>query len=128
MNLLLAPIKAYVSMFTALALPSFIPLLRSQAYSTRRALAAEVAQSLLRNETKISTEENLDAVMEILKVIIKESSSTSPAYAGMRRGQESDETVEEQGWLARIVHLISNSSNETQYKVIHSRSFLHIPS
>lgn len=117
MNLLLAPIKAYVSLFTALALPNFIPLFRSQTFTTRRALASEVAQSLLRNETKITNEEHLEAVMEILIVIIKENSpSPSGLHAG-RRGQETDETVEEQGSLARIVHLIHDESMEVHYKV-----------
>lgn len=119
LNLLLCPIKAYRSLFTALALPNFIPLLRAQAYPTRRALASEIAQSLLRNRTKISSEENLEAVMEILKVLIKEGSAQSSSLpgSGARRGQESEETIEEQTWLARIVHLIKSDSNETQLKV-----------
>jgi len=116
--LLLAPIKSYVSLFTALALPSFIPLLQSQTYPTRRSLACEIAQSLIRNGTKISTESNLEAVFEILKVLIKEGQQ-QPAYTGSagRRGQESDEAVEEQGWLARIVHLVYSPDNDTQFKV-----------
>lgn len=118
LNLLLSPIKAYTSMFTALALPSFIPLLRSQTYPTRRSLAGEIARSLLRNQTKISSEENLEAVLEILKVIIKEGLQ-QPSYQGgpIRRGQETDETIEEQGWLARIVHLLKSDDNDTQFKV-----------
>lgn len=117
MNLLLAPIKTYVSLFTALSLPNFIPLLRSQTYTTRRALAAEVAQSLARNDTKITSEESLESVMEILKVIIKENSPPSGYVGGpSRRGQETDESIEEQGMLARIVHLINNPSNDIQFK------------
>jgi len=117
MNLLLSPIKVYISLFTALALPNFIPLLRSQTFTTRRALALEVAQSLLRNETKITSEKNLEAAMEILKVIIKESSPPPSGLHQARRGQDSDEISEEQGSLARIVHLLHNQSNETHYKV-----------
>jgi len=72
---------------------------------------------LIRNGTRITTESNLDAVFEILKVLIKEGQQ--PAYPGgaARRGQESDETVEEQGWLARIVHLVHNTNNDAQFKV-----------
>lgn len=115
--LLLAPIKSYVSLFTALALPNFIPLLQSQSYPTRRSLACEIAQSLIRNGTRITSESNLDAVFEILKVLIKEGQQQSyPGGAG-RRGQESEETVEEQGWLARIVHLVYSSNTDIQFKV-----------
>ena len=65
--LLLAPIKSYLSLFTALALPNYVPLLHAQTYPTRRAVAGEVARSILRNQTKISTTENLEGVLEILR-------------------------------------------------------------
>lgn len=82
-------------------------------------MACEIAQSLLRNETKISTEENLEAVLEILKVLIKETSAPAGGYSGgaNRRGQESEEAIEEQGWLARIVHLVYSPKNDVQFKV-----------
>jgi len=116
----MVPTKSYVSVFTALALPNFNPLLRSQTYPTRKALAGELAQSLIRSQIKIETEERLGAVLDILQVLIKEGSSQSSGYAGapVRRGQETEETVEEQGWLARIVHLIQSPSNDVQLKVI----------
>jgi vacuolar protein sorting-associated protein 35 len=121
LSLLLAPIKTYVSMFTALALPSFIPLLHNQPYPTRRAVAGEVARSLLRNQTRISSVENLESVLEILKVLIKEGMQQATGYPGgpiQRRAQETDETIEEQGWLARIVHYIHGSDNDTQFKLL----------
>ncbi|KAJ4305081.1 retromer complex subunit Vps35 [Kalmusia sp. IMI 367209] len=121
LSLLLAPIKTYVSMFTALALPNFIPLLHNQPYPTRRAVAGEVARSLLRNQTHISSVENLESVLEILKVLIKEGMQQATGYPGgpiQRRAQETDETVEEQGWLARIVHYIHGPDNDTQFKLL----------
>lgn len=90
-----------------------------QSYQTRRAVATEVIKSILRNRTKITTSENLDRVLQILKVLIKEGAPSSSGYPGLnqqRRG-ESDETIEEQGWLARLVHLIQGLDNDTQLKV-----------
>ncbi|KAF2097265.1 vacuolar protein sorting-associated protein 35 [Rhizodiscina lignyota] len=119
--LLLATVKAYLSLFTTLALPNFIPLLHAQPYPTRRAVAGEVARSLLKNDIKIKTVEQLDGVLEILKVLIKEGTQQSSGYPGgplQRKGVETDETVEEQGWLARIVHLIQASSNDTQLQLL----------
>ena len=121
LSLLMAPVRAYFSLFTALALPNFVPLFHQQAYPTRRAVAGELARSLLRNETKIVTPENLDGVLSILSVLIKEGMQTPASYPGgpMRRGAvETDETVEEQGWLARIVHLIRASDNTTQFQLL----------
>ncbi|KAK7976780.1 DNA ligase 4 [Apiospora arundinis] len=77
--LLQAPLKRYVSMFTALSLPTYVPLLQSQTYPTRRAVAGEVARSLLRNYTKITTTDQLENVLEVLKVLIKEGSQPRPA-------------------------------------------------
>ena len=121
--LLLAPIKSYVSLFTALALPNFVPLLHAQTYPTRRAVAGEVARSILRNQTKISTPEHLDGVLEILRVLIKEGMQQSAGYPGVssqRRGAETDETIIEQGWLARIVHLIQSPDNDNQFRLLQS--------
>jgi vacuolar protein sorting-associated protein 35 len=124
LELLLSPVKAYGSLFTALALPGFVPLFERQTYATRRSVAGEVARSLLRNETKISTVENLDGVLKILAVLIKEGAQTpSASYpsGGLRRNAiETDESVEEQGWLARIVHLIhaENNNNVLQFSLL----------
>ena len=118
LNLLLAPLKAYVSIFTALALPQYVSLLHSQTYPTRRAVAGEVARTLQRNQTKISSVANLEGVLEILQVLIKEGTQQPAGYPGVqpRRGVETDDTIEEQGWLARIVHLIHSDDNDTQYQ------------
>ena len=121
LNLLLGPVKAYFSLFTALALPNFVPLYQQQSYATRRSVAGQVAQNILRNETLIRTPEHLDGVLQILSVLIKEGMQgpTGPAGSSVRRGSvESEETVEEQGWLARIIHLIRGFDNTTQFQLL----------
>ncbi|KAF2398286.1 vacuolar protein sorting-associated protein 35 [Trichodelitschia bisporula] len=121
LNLLLAPVRSYVSIFTALALPSFIPLQQDQPYPTRRAVAGEIARALLKNQINIDSEENLKAILEVLKVIIKEGMQQAGGYPGgplQRKGAETDETVEEQGWLARIVHLLKGNTNDDQFKLL----------
>lgn len=120
LNLLLAPIRSYVSLFTSLALPNFLTLLHAQTYSTRRAVAGQVARSLLQTHTKISSIEHLEGSMEILKVLVQEGTPQPTGYPGVqsqRRGAETEETVEEQGWLARIVHLIQSPDNDVQFQV-----------
>lgn len=120
LHLLSAPLHSYVSIFTALALPHYLPLLTSQSYPTRRAVAGEIVRSLLKNKTLITTTENLDRVLQVARVLIKEGLQQSTGYPGapsQRRGGETDETIEEQGWLARLVHLIQAPDNDTQLKV-----------
>ena len=41
-----------------------------------------------------------------------------PGVPNQRRGAETDETVVEQGWLARIVHLIQSPDNDNQFRLL----------
>ncbi|KAH9886899.1 vacuolar protein sorting-associated protein 35 [Xylariomycetidae sp. FL2044] len=118
--LLHAPLRRYASLFTALSLPTYVPLFQSQTYPTRRAVAGEVVRTLLRNHTIISTTTQLENVLEVLKVLIKEGSQPPAGYPGgpQRRAMETDETMEEQGWLARLVHLLNGENNDTQFRLL----------
>ncbi|PUU78726.1 vacuolar protein sorting-associated protein 35 [Tuber borchii] len=123
LNLMLAPVKSYASLFTVLALPSYLPLLHTQSYPTRRSVAGVVAQNILKNQTKISTPEHAEGVFELLRVLIREGAQQQAGYPGAqapRKGRdiETDETVEEQGRLARIVHLLCSDNNDTQFKLL----------
>ncbi|OIW28264.1 vacuolar protein sorting-associated protein 35 [Coniochaeta ligniaria NRRL 30616] len=124
--LLQAPLKRYVSIFTALSLPTYVPLYQSQTYPTRRAVAGEVARTLLKNQTLVTTPAQLENVLEVLKVIIKEGSQAPAGYPGVvatrARAVETDETMEEQGWLARIVHLLQSENNDTQFRLLQMTS------
>lgn len=120
--LLHAPLKRYVSIFTALSLPTYVPLFQSQTYPTRRAVAGEVARTLLKNQTPIVTTTHLENVLGILGVLVKEGSQPQSGYPGVTsaraRSVETDETLEEQGWLARLVHLLAAEDNDTQFKLL----------
>ncbi|KAF4122332.1 vacuolar protein sorting-associated protein 35 [Geosmithia morbida] len=118
--LLQAPLNRYTSIFTALSLPTYVPLFQAQTYPTRRAVAGGVARALIRNQTKISRTDQLENVLEVLSVLIKEGTQTPQGYPGgpQRRAVETDETLEEQGWLARMVHLLQGEDNDTQFKLL----------
>ncbi|KAK3353245.1 vacuolar protein sorting-associated protein 35 [Lasiosphaeria hispida] len=122
LSLLQGPLKRYVSIFTALSLPTYVTLFQSQTYPTRRAVAGEVARTLLKDQTYISTPVQLENVLEILKVLIKEGSQAPAGYPGVvqqrARAVETDETMEEQGWLARLVHLLNSEDNDTQFRLL----------
>lgn len=120
LQLISAPIDAYVSIFTAIGLPSLVPLLQLQPYMTRRAVAKVVIRSLLSSQSTVSSITDLELLLQVLKVLIKEGIQYAPSYPGspvQRRPTETDETIEEQGWLARLVHLLYNSNNHEHFKV-----------
>jgi len=123
LNLMLAPVNSYASLFTVLALPSYLPLLHAQSYPTRRSVANVVVHSILKNQTKIQTPEIAEGVFDLIRVLIREGQQQAaagyPVTQTRRSGRdlETDETMEEQGLLARMVHLLYSDSNEVQFKV-----------
>ncbi|TQV93814.1 vacuolar protein sorting-associated protein VPS35 [Cordyceps javanica] len=117
--LLQAPLDRYVSIFTALSLPTYVPLFQAQSYPTRRAVAGNIIRTLLKTQTKVIKTEQLENVLEIMSVLIKEGNQAAQGYpATQRRPVETDETMQEQGWLARMVHLLQAEDNDTQFKLL----------
>lgn len=130
--LLLAPINSYTSTLTLLALPSYSLLLATQPFHIRKTVAQAVASSILKNETLLSLPHEVEGVLDLCAPLVKDqldaplnTSSTvgqprSAAYhqsadgrtnRGPRPSQipsryDLEEIAEEQGWLARMVHLM----------------------
>lgn len=131
--LLLAPINSYQSVLTLLALERYSPLLTLQPFSTRRSLAHALISSVLKNETIIETPEDVNGILELCHVLIRDqqdgtvssSSLASQASGRERRGgpylHEKEELAEEQGWIARMVHLFRAESLAVQFEVCGQR-------
>ncbi|OBZ78573.1 Vacuolar protein sorting-associated protein 35 [Grifola frondosa] len=109
-SLLLAPINSYQSVLTLLALQQYSPLLTQQPFSTRRSLAHSLISSVLKNETVIETPEDVNGILELCHVLIKDQSD-----AGW---EVMEEMAEEQGWVARMVHLFKSESLDVQFELL----------
>ncbi|KAF8869536.1 vacuolar protein sorting-associated protein 35 [Mucidula mucida] len=128
--LLVAPINSYQSVLTLLAIPNYVPLLTRQLFSTRRSIAQSIISSVLKNETIIETPEDVDGVLELCHVLIKDQTDamggtavngTQPHAKDSRRGPysvEREEMAEEQGWVARMVHLFRAESLSVQFELM----------
>ncbi|KAJ7596302.1 vacuolar protein sorting-associated protein 35 [Mycena floridula] len=132
--LLVAPINSYQSVLTLLAIPNYVPLLTKQLFSTRRSIAHSIISSVLKNETIVETPEDVDGVLELCHVLIKDqsddSASSNPVVNGTqpsgvkdtrRQGPhfvEREEMAEEQGWVARMVHLFRAESLDMQFELL----------
>lgn len=124
-NLLLAPVTSYQSVLTLLALPQYPSLFFLQPLSTRRSLANGLISSVLKNETIIETPEDVDGVLELCQVLIRDQPEETinlgqhpkdGRHSGSH-GLESEELAEEQGWVARMVHLFRSDSLDVQFEV-----------
>ncbi|KAG6328642.1 hypothetical protein ID866_10447, partial [Astraeus odoratus] len=125
--LLVAPINSYQSVLTLLAIPRYVPLLSQQLFSTRRSIAHSVVSSVLKNETLIETPRDVDGVLDLCHVLIKEQGDATPlpgagtAKEARRHGPhfaEREDLAEEQGWLARMVHLFRADSLGVQFELL----------
>lgn len=144
--LLIAPTTAYASPLTLLSLTTYVPILQSQPYQTRRSIAHAIVSSILKKETVISTPEEVEGILDLCHVLVRDQKDANVgmpmqfagnAHAGrggpqttrgmmmrghsQQRGQQSmydlEEMAEEQGWVARLVHLFRSDDDDVQFKV-----------
>ncbi|KAF8508499.1 vacuolar protein sorting-associated protein 35 [Gautieria morchelliformis] len=133
-NLLLAPINSYQSVLTLLALPRYPTLFSLQPFSTRRSLAHAIISSVLKNETVIETPEDVDGVLELCHVLVRDQKDVGVGMANTGPQMHSkegkrvtghgphqvdlEELSEEQGWVARMVHLFRSESLDVQFALL----------
>lgn len=127
--LLLAPINSYLTVLTLLALPNFQELLLVQPFLSRRAIGHSVVASILKNETHIADPVDCKGVLDMCHVLVRDQRDAGvgmPTQMGHRqpmasRGQQTydpEEMAEEQGWLARMVHLLHNDDLDVHAKLL----------
>ncbi|KAF9112984.1 Vacuolar protein sorting-associated protein 35 [Mortierella sp. AM989] len=126
-NLLMAPIQHYPSILTLLELPHFNGLLSLQPYQTRRAIAHAVVASILKNDTIISSPDDVNGILEICAVMVRDQKdgghNSNPFRSARGNRNESgsvdpEEFAEEQGKLARIIHLFRSEDADTQAAIL----------
>jgi vacuolar protein sorting-associated protein 35 len=136
LSLLAAPINSYQSVLTLLALPRYVPLLTQQPFNSRRSLAHSIVSSVLKNETVIETPEDVDGVLELCQVLIQEQvepiHGANGVYGGQRpragvQSLDLEQLAEEQGWVARMVHLFRAEDLEVQFEVCLSPFAFRLP-
>ncbi|GFZ43598.1 Vacuolar protein sorting-associated protein 35 [Saitozyma sp. JCM 24511] len=116
--LLLAPIQSYLSVLTLLAIPSYTPLLSGQPYSTRLSIGQAVVSSVLRNNTLIETPEDVSGVLGLCAVLVRDQKEGTIGGGRSRQQVDPRDMAEEQGWVARMVHLFKSEDLATQFELL----------
>ncbi|OAD73630.1 hypothetical protein PHYBLDRAFT_177503 [Phycomyces blakesleeanus NRRL 1555(-)] len=129
--LLLAPIKHHTSVLILLALDNYQPLLALQPFTTRRNVAVSVVLSILKDETIISSPAEVHGILDLCDVILREqkdapmaSATPTPMYGNSMDRKtaftslEDEELAEEQGWIAKLVHLFRSDNEDTQFLLL----------
>lgn len=85
--------------------------------------------SVLKNDTLIETPEDVSGVLSLCNVLVKDNKDSTIGGGGRARGQQYDarEMAEEQGWVARMVHLFRSDDLQTQFDVRHRHELSNMP-
>ncbi|CAO3613358.1 unnamed protein product [Cunninghamella blakesleeana] len=124
LRLLQSPITQYSSVLTLLSLDNYQPLLSLQPFNTRRSIAHSVVESIRKNETIISTPEEVNGILDLCNVLLREQKDTplAPTSNGRVRNDfssvDNDDFKEEQGMIARIIHLFRSKNEDTQFLLL----------
>nr|CAH0108237.1 unnamed protein product [Daphnia galeata] len=115
-RLLRMPVSHYNSLVTLLQLPHFAQVLHRLDYNGRKSIALHLVNNALDNETYITTQEHVDAVLNMLAPLICDQPDQ------VLTGQDAEDFAEEQNLMARLIHLLAaeESDLDQQYRMLTS--------
>ncbi|KAI4381781.1 hypothetical protein MLD38_007824 [Melastoma candidum] len=111
-SLLSAPLEKYNSVVTALKLSNYPRVMEFLDNETNKVMASVIIQSIMKNNTCISTAEKVEALFELLKGLIKDSEETVDDEI------DEDDFKEEQNSVARLIQMLCNDEPEEMFKII----------
>ncbi|XP_013604421.1 PREDICTED: vacuolar protein sorting-associated protein 35C [Brassica oleracea var. oleracea] len=108
-----APLEKFNDVVTILKLTNYPRVMEYLDHDTNKAMAIIIIQSILKNDTRIATADEVDAWFELIKGLIKD-------FDGLADNDEIDEEdfQEEQNSVARLVHFLYNDDPEEMSKII----------
>nr|SVE75580.1 EOG090X00QE [Daphnia hispanica] len=115
-RLLRMPVSHYNSLVTLLQLPHFGQVLQRLDFNGRKSIALHLVNNALDNETYITTQEHVDAVLNMLAPLICDQPDQ------VLTGQDAEDFAEEQNLMARMIHLLAAEETDLdqQYRMLTS--------
>uniref|UniRef100_A0A6M2DK37 Vacuolar protein sorting-associated protein 35 n=1 Tax=Xenopsylla cheopis TaxID=163159 RepID=A0A6M2DK37_XENCH len=111
-RLLRIPIDHYNDILTLLKLNNFSRLMEKFDFESRKTMAVYIITNALDNETLIPTPDQADAILNILAPLIQDQENKKNAE------EDPEDFAEEQGLMARFVHLLKCDQPDQQYLII----------
>ncbi|KAJ2608600.1 retromer complex subunit Vps35 [Coemansia sp. RSA 1365] len=144
LSLLLGPLRAYVNPLRVLELDNYAPLLESQTERTRKSVAVALLTAILQRGTVMTTEDEVAGITRLCMSLISKhvkseadmlGGGTSAVTNNLRNTRpvsgllaseqgpattplDEEDLAEEQGLLARLVHLIRAPSISSQLHLL----------
>lgn len=107
-------VNYYNNILTLLRLDNFGPLLEKFDYSSRKSLALHIVLNILETETLVPTADQVDSILTMISTLVKDQDDQPTEKP------DPEDFAEEQGIVARFVHLIKSDDPDMQYKILQS--------
>ncbi|MBA0759533.1 hypothetical protein Gotri_022415, partial [Gossypium trilobum] len=110
--LLSAPLEKYNDIVTALTLSNYPRVMDHLDIGTNKLMAMVIIQSIMKNNSCISTADKVEVLFELIKGLIKDIDG---AYVDEL---DEEDFKEEQNSVARLIHMLYNDEPEEMLKII----------
>ncbi|XP_028037637.1 vacuolar protein sorting-associated protein 35 isoform X1 [Bombyx mandarina] len=111
MKIIKLPCDHYKNILVLIKLSNYAPLIRHLSYQGRVMIAVHLINDVLETNTAISTPQDVEAVLGLLDVLVKDQPDQPPSESDV------EDFVEEQGLLARLIHHFKSDSADQQYLI-----------
>ncbi|KAL2457824.1 Vacuolar protein sorting-associated protein 35B [Forsythia ovata] len=112
--LLSAPLDKYNDIVTALTLSNYPRVMDHLDAATNKVMAMVIIQSIMKNNTCVSTSDKVEVLFELIKGLIKDIEGTSTDEL------DEEDFKEEQNSVARLMHMLYNDDPEEMLKIINT--------
>ncbi|KAI9165918.1 hypothetical protein LWI28_022871 [Acer negundo] len=110
--LLSAPLEKYNDIVTVLKLSNYPCMMEYLDNETNKVMATVIIQSIMKNNTQVSTADKVESLFELIKGLIKDLDGT------LHDEIDEDDFKEEQNSVARLIQMLHNDDPEEMFKVI----------
>ncbi|KAF9682172.1 hypothetical protein SADUNF_Sadunf05G0081000 [Salix dunnii] len=109
--LLSAPLEKYNDIVTALKLSNYPRVMEYLDLETNKIMATVIIQSIMKNNTHISTADKVEALFELMTGLIKD-------LDGAEEEVDEDDFKDEQNSVARLIQMLHNDDQEEMFQII----------
>ncbi|KAK9284232.1 hypothetical protein L1049_023401 [Liquidambar formosana] len=110
--LLSAPLEKYNDIMTALKLSNYPRVMEYLDNGTNKVMAVVIIQSIMKNNTCVSTADKVEALFELIKGLIKDLDGTFDDEL------DEEDFKEEQNSVARLIQMLYSDDPEEMFKII----------
>ncbi|KAK7280763.1 hypothetical protein RJT34_25830 [Clitoria ternatea] len=110
--LLSAPLDKYNNIVTALRLSNYPRVMDHLDNETNKVMAMVIIQSIMKNNTYISTADKVEVLFELIKGLIMDLDGSTVDEV------DEEDFNEEQNSVARLLHMLHNDEPEEMFKII----------